>query len=200
MNFSVMTYPNPIITSIPVTFFEYCSGHLEIWNGKGEDFLGLSPAQWLEITHGGWKKLVPEEFHSEVRRLADLQASRSYATIEFPVSWGRATLWLQFLAAAAPEEGDKEKIVGLVQDITQQRQTPLAGDIVGGEPYREKSDEEKAEAWQDLRHQISAPLTSILLHCDLLLESESSPDTRQRLETILSEALRIDHYLRAMPV
>ena len=195
-----MTYSGPILASVPVTFFEYCAGHLEIRNGEGEDFLGLSPAQWLEITRTGWKKLVPEEFHSEVRRLANLPVSESYRAMEFPVSWGQATLWLRFLAAAVPEDGGKKKIGGVVQDVTRQRQMPFeAENLVVGERDEGGSEEEKEEAWQELRHKLSAPLTSILLHCDLLLESECAPDTRQRLETILSEAIRIDQYLRSMP-
>ncbi|MBI1955470.1 MAG: hypothetical protein HYS38_03665 [Acidobacteria bacterium] len=193
-----MTHSAPTLESTPVVFFEYCGGRLSIRNGEGEDFLGLSPAQWLEITHTGWLKLVPEEFHSEVRRLANLPVSESYAAMEFPVSWGRTALWLRFLAAAVPEEGGKKKIVGLVQDVTRQREMPfVTGDLVVGEQDERDSGEE--EAWQELRHKISAPLTSILLHCDLLLESECAPEARQRLETILSEAVRIDQYLRTMP-
>lgn len=48
-----------------------------------------------------------------------------------------------------------------------------------------------------LCHEISGPLTSILVHCDLLLENPSAPDSRERLEAVQEEALRLSRYLRA---
>ena len=64
---------------------------------------------------------------------------------------------------------------------------------------RDEQGSPEEEAWQALRHKLSAPLTSIFLQCEMLLESECAPDARERLETILSEAFRIDHYLRTTP-
>ena len=49
---------------------------------------------------------------------------------------------------------------------------------------------------RQLCHEISGPLTSILVHCDLLLEHTSAPDSRERLEAIQEEALRVSRYIR----
>lgn len=56
--------------------------------------------------------------------------------------------------------------------------------------------EQQEDPVRRLCHEISGPLTSILVHCDLLLENASTPDSRERLEAIQEEALRISRYLR----
>ena len=61
----------------------------------------------------------------------------------------------------------------------------------------EERSEGEPEASKWLSHQISGPLTSILIQCDLLLEEALAPAARQRLEAIRAEALRISHHLRA---
>ena len=48
-----------------------------------------------------------------------------------------------------------------------------------------------------LCHEISGPLTSILVQCDLLLEESDSKDSRERIVSIQEEALRISQRLRA---
>jgi signal transduction histidine kinase len=54
-----------------------------------------------------------------------------------------------------------------------------------------------AEAWRNFCHDINGPLTSILMSCDLLLQENFPPAVRERLETIVSDALRIDQHLRS---
>ena len=60
----------------------------------------------------------------------------------------------------------------------------------------EERSEQEDDALRQLCHEISGPLTSILVHCDLQLESDCTPATRARIEAILSEALRIHQRLR----
>ena len=57
--------------------------------------------------------------------------------------------------------------------------------------------EGEPESSKRLAHQSSGPLTSIIIHCDLLLEGDLAPECRQRVEAILAEAGRISHQLRA---
>ena len=47
-----------------------------------------------------------------------------------------------------------------------------------------------------LCHDISGPLTSIMINCELLLEEDCSPEARRRAETILAEAMHINGLLR----
>ena len=61
---------------------------------------------------------------------------------------------------------------------------------------KERSDQQE-DPVRRLCHEISGPLTSILVHCDLLLENASAPDSRERLEAIQEETLRISRCLRA---
>lgn len=49
-----------------------------------------------------------------------------------------------------------------------------------------------------LCHEISGPLTSILVQCDLLLQSPPPKDSRDRIAAIQEEALRISQRLRAV--
>ena len=55
--------------------------------------------------------------------------------------------------------------------------------------------EETDDPWRQLRHEINGSLTSILMNCELLLESDCAPTERRRIEAILSQALRIDQFL-----
>jgi len=54
-----------------------------------------------------------------------------------------------------------------------------------------------------LCHEISGPLTSILVQCDLLLQSSPAKgskdleDSRERIASIQEEAMRISRHLRA---
>jgi signal transduction histidine kinase len=47
-----------------------------------------------------------------------------------------------------------------------------------------------------LAHDISGPLTSILINCEMLLEEDCPPEARRRAETILAEAMHINRLLR----
>ena len=64
-------------------------------------------------------------------------------------------------------------------------------------PLPKEPSEQPEDPVRRLCHEVSGPLTSILVHCDLLLEKASAPDARERLEAIQEEALRISRYLRA---
>ncbi|MBI4458957.1 MAG: hypothetical protein HY648_02725 [Acidobacteria bacterium] len=184
----------PMLDRPPIAFFEYVASRLEIRLGQTKELVGLSLAQWSKIADGDWQKLVPLEFHSGIKALADLPVSESYAAVEFPVSWGQKALWLRVLAVGVPAAEGNRKVLGMVQDVTCERESPLLGEEI--QEQAENGSNATEDVWQELRHKISAPLTSILLHCDLLLEGGCTPDTRLRVETILSEAARIDQYLR----
>jgi len=60
----------------------------------------------------------------------------------------------------------------------------------------EPSHEEEAPAWRKLRHNINGSLTSILMNCELLLDNAWQPTLRRKIESILAEAVRIDHLLQ----
>jgi K+-sensing histidine kinase KdpD len=47
-----------------------------------------------------------------------------------------------------------------------------------------------------LTHDISGPLTSILLNCEMLLDEDCSTEARRRAQTILAEAMKINSLLR----
>lgn len=47
-----------------------------------------------------------------------------------------------------------------------------------------------------LAHDLSGPLTSILIHCEMLLEQDCSPEIRRHAEIILAEAMRVNRLLR----
>jgi len=106
-----------------------------------------------------------------------------------------------------PEGG--RKIAGLVQDVTREREGSFAAsnttepesEPAAEEPSGSSAPEEGASAGTDsmaeLCHDLSGPMTSILVNCELLLESECPPPMRQRLESIFSEAMQINQHLRS---
>jgi len=53
-----------------------------------------------------------------------------------------------------------------------------------------------ADPVRQLCHEISGPLTSILVQCDLLLQEPLAPDSRERIAALHEEALRISRYIR----
>ena len=63
--------------------------------------------------------------------------------------------------------------------------------------------EPQTDPLRKLCHEISGPLTSILVQCDLLLQnpppdaSRDWKDSRDRIASIQEEALRISQHLRA---
>lgn len=46
-----------------------------------------------------------------------------------------------------------------------------------------------------LCHDLSGPLTSIMINCEMLLEQDCPPEARRRTEVILAEAMRINRLL-----
>src|SRR3989304_5600611 len=90
---------------LPVTHFQITSGGLQILNGCREDFPGLTPNRWLGISHGGWRSLVPEEYHPEVEKLTVLPLSENYTVVEFPVYWQDATVGLLGVAGGGGPAG-----------------------------------------------------------------------------------------------
>ena len=183
--------PSPAIESLPVIIFQFSSGRLELLHKEAPLVPGLTPVKLSKILHGGWRKLVPEEFHPVVGKLATLSASEGYRTVEFPVYWMAATVWLRVIAAAVPAQKGKRKIIGLAQEVTFQSQSCAEADLPPEEALKKADD-----PWRKLRHDINSSLTSILMNCDLLLESDCAPIPRARIKAILSEALRIDQFLQ----
>jgi hypothetical protein len=59
-----------------------------------------------------------------------------------------------------------------------------------------RGDREK-DPLRQLCHEISGPLTSILVQCDMLLQTPPPPDSPDRIASIQEEALRISRSLRA---
>jgi len=178
-------------SSLPVLFFQLSSHGLEFLNRGWEDYPGLTQNKWLGIFRGGWRSLVPEEYHSEVQKLAQL--SVGHTVIQFPVYWQEATVWLLVFAAAVEEPGGGRKIVGSVQDVSDQREWTSASALAD---YEETCEEQAPDPVQDFCHDISGPLTAILLNCELLMEEECPASVRNKVETIFSEALQIDKDLR----
>jgi hypothetical protein len=180
-------------SGLPILLFQFSSRGLELLNRKWEDYPTLSPNLWLGISRGGWRSLVPEEYHSEVEKLAQLSHGDGYAVIEFPVYWQENMLWLLMFAAAVEEPGGERKIVGFVQDTSGQQQEML---FAQASPLGITNRERPGRSLQDLCHDISGPLTTILVNCELLMDGDCPSPARQRIETILSEAMHIDQHLR----
>ncbi|MBI4479202.1 MAG: hypothetical protein HY651_04180 [Acidobacteria bacterium] len=169
----------------------------------------MTPNRWLGISRGGWRSLVPEEFHSEVEKLTLLPLSESYTVVEFPVYWQDTTMWLLVFAAAVAQPEGGRKVVGLAQDVTRQREGSF-GFSDGAEPSLDTNNSESSispihppvprpceESVAELCHDLSGPLTTILVNCEMLMEDECPPPVRQRVEGIFSEAMHINHQLRS---
>ena len=199
-------FPEQTQPGTPALLIEITSQGLQPLNRGWEELQGLTPNRWLGISRGGWRSLVPEEYHPEVEKLTMLQLSESYTVVEFPVYWQDTTKWLLVFAAAVelPEGG--RKVVGLVQDITREREWSFTL-IHPAEHQLENLESESGlvathssgngDSVEDLCHDLSGPLTSILVHCEMLMEDDCPPPVRQRLEGIFSEAMHINHQLRA---
>jgi hypothetical protein len=195
------------LPNIPVSLFQITSRGLELLNRGWEDYPGLTPNRWLGISRGGWRSLVPEEYHPEVAKLASLPVSDTYTVVEFPVYWQDTTVWLLVFAAAVAETDGERKVVGLVQEISQERQWPPAARIEaageqgaqGATALRSASTpaDEAADSVEDLCHHLSGPLTSILVNCEVLMDSDCTPPVRERLEGIFNEAMQINQHLRS---
>lgn len=190
-----------------VLLFQITSRGMQLLNSSWEELPGMTPNRWLGISRGGWRSLVPAEYHSEVEKLTLLPLSESYTVVEFPVYWQDSIVWLLVFAAAVPQAESGRKVVGLVQDVTREREGPWALSSDPEADLERKSLEatirpihptsgQPKESVEDLCHDLSGPLTSILVNCEMLMEDECPPPVRQRLEGIFSEAMQINHQLR----
>ena len=185
------TVPAPALEALPAIIFQFSSSRLELLNREIPVYPGLTRAKLSRILRGEWQKLVPEEFHPVVRKLASLSDTPGYTIVEFPVYWMGSAAWLRVYAAAASEQGGKRTIIGLVQDVTFERHLP-----VENESSAEAAPETEEEPFRKLRHDISGSLTSILMNCEMLLDKTTDPAMKKRITTILSETLRVDQYLQ----
>ena len=200
-------FPSKLQPSLPVFLFQITSKGLQLLNCQWEDLRGLTPNRWLGISLGGWRSLVPQEYHPEVGKLSVLPLSDSYTVVEFPVYWQDSTVWLLVFAAAVDDPDTGRKVVGLVQDVSQERERSfaLAGMPTQGQEYESRPSEPDAaagsdappESIADLCHDLSGPVTSILMNCEMLMEDDCPPPVRQKLEGIFSEAMNINHHLRS---
>jgi len=62
---------------------------------------------------------------------------------------------------------------------------------------RQEKTERPSDPLRQLCHEISGPLTSILVQCDLLLQTSLLKDTQERISSIQEEALRISRSVRS---
>jgi hypothetical protein len=185
------TIPAPALEALPAIIFQFSSSRLELLNRDVPVYPGLTRAKLGRILRGEWQKLVPEEFHPVVRKLASLSDTPGYTTVEFPVYWMGNTAWLRVYAAAASEPGGKRTIIGLVQDVTFERHLP-----VESESPSEAAPEGDEEPFRKMRHEINGSLTTILMNCEMLHDHTADPATKKRIAAILSETLRVDQYLQ----
>ncbi len=192
---------------LPFIFFQIGSAGLELLNGSWEDYPGMSPSVWKEIAAGGWETIVPQEYHPQVRKLASLSAGQSYQVVEFPVIWQEQPRWLHLFVAALEEPRRRRKIVGFAQqDFTAQRESFSHGNAAQAEETedpgtrggtRGEMQDEAEDPVTRLCHDISGPLTSILINSELVLDEDCPGEIRSRTEAILTEALQINQSLRA---
>ena len=70
-------------------------------------------------------------------------------------------------------------------------------DPTSDKALQESRNDSSTDPLRRLCHEISGPLTSILVQCDLLLEESLAADSRERIAAIREEALRISRSLRA---
>jgi hypothetical protein len=199
--------------ALPVILFQVTNLGLELLNGNWEDYPGLTPNRWVGISRGGWRSLVPEEYHSEVEKLTLLRLSEGYTVVEFPVYWEDTVIWLLvFAAAVALPEGGR-KVVGLAQDVTREREWSFALAPAASTETDQNASESTSlglsqsldlassssphESLEDLYHDLSGPLTTILVNCEMLMEDDCPPPVRQRLEGIFAEAMHINKQLRS---
>lgn len=187
-------YSTQTQSSLPVLLFQLTSHGMEFLNRSWEDCPGLTPNRWLGILRGGWRSLIPEEYHPEVTKLTQLSLGAGYTVVQFPVYWQERTFWLLVFAAAVEEPDGGRKIVGSVQDITSQRDWPFPCAAAETECEEQGS----GSAVEDLCHDISGPLTSILVNCELLLEEKCATPVRHKVDMIFAEALQINHRLRSI--
>ncbi len=189
-------FPGIVTEKYPATVFRHSEGRLEILNLGLREALGLGQQEWGHILAGGWRSLVPEEFHPEVEKLLRITESENYTVVEFPVRFRETMIWLRIDAAVVTEETDGtagSKVIGLAQDVSRQRQSFLDTDVT----ETDHALKEENPYWE-LCHDLSGPLTSIIVQCDLLLEGDCSPSMRQKLKVIFSEALRLQQRLRTV--
>jgi hypothetical protein len=173
---------------LPALLFQFSTRGLELLNRRWNDYPGLTLNKWLGISRGGWRSLVPEEYHPHVQKLMEL--SHGYTVVEFPIYWNDSTFWLTVFAAAVDEAGGGRKIVGLVQDISAQQEHAGSEQLLPEQGI-------SSGILADMYHDISSPLTSIIVNCELLLEDEATSASKEKLQSILSEAIQIDRQLRA---
>ena len=194
-------FPVTATEQYPATVFRYAEGRLEILHPGLREKLGLTQQEWNQILAGGWRGLVPEEFHPEVEKLFRIAAAESYTLAEFPVRFRETVIWLRIAAAVTTAETAKtagtdgtagSQIVGLARDVSRQRHSSLAMDAAETDLALQPEN-----PYGELCHDLSGPLTSIIVQCDLLLEDDCPPSIRQKLESIFSEALRLQQRLRA---
>jgi hypothetical protein len=202
-------FPSQFQSSLPVFLFQITGRGLQLLNCQWQDLRGLTPNRWLGISLGGWRSLIPQEYHSEVEKLSVLPLSESYTVVEFPVYWQDNTIWLLVFAAAVDDPESGRKIVGLVQDVTPERERSFALSGLSGQgqeyesrpPQMDSANDSEvpapAESIAELCHDLSGPVTSILVNCEMLMEDDCPPPVRQKLEGILSEAMHINQHLRS---
>ena len=176
----------PALHSPAVVLFRLNDDRVELF-GR-EVFPGLTAAQAQALVDGGWRSLVPREFHAEALRLAGTRGGGDCRSAQFPVLWQGEHLWVRILAAAIPEPDGKTSVFGVVSEVISLR-GPSSGPSQGRAPGM-------PDPRSELRHEISGPLTSIIMQCDMLLEAGCSSSVRAALESILAEAIRVDRLLR----
>ena len=199
--------PSQFRSHLPALLFQVTSRGLQLLNCQWDDLRGLTPNRWLGISLGGWRSLVPEEYHPEVEKLTALPLSETYTVVEFPIYWQDSTLWLLVFAAAVEDPELGWKVVGLAQDVTHERERAFAiagrgdsGDQFERLPvgrYHSENLPLSAGSVADLCHDLSGPVTSILVNCEMLMEDDCPPPIRKKLEGIFSEAMHINQHLRS---
>ncbi len=183
--------PGSTLETLPVLIFQFSAHRLEFLNREIPLFPGLTSPKLSKILRGDWRKLVPEEFHPVVLKLGSLLKSQGHTTVEFPIYWMGNTIRPRIFTAAVSERKGANKIIGLAQDVTVQRQSSLETDSL-----HEHLPEEEDDHWRKLRHDISSSLTSIFMNCEILLDGNCAPEPRRRIAAVLAEALRINEFLQ----
>ncbi len=187
------TFLDTIIDALPTVVFakDAAEGRYLLLNREAEEIFGMP----REVMLGKNDLELGVEGAATIRELDQkVIASREVVVVEEMRHLGAAgpRLHRAKLQATYGEEGPRH-IVGVIEDITEQRATEQA--LALAAERAEAANRSKSEFLANMSHEIRTPLNGVVGIADVLAKSDLSPADRELVEIIRSSGQTLDRLL-----